>query len=114
MHSNCYKPVAVLNLGEVKAIIGGWSHSLALRGDGTVWAWGSGITGALGDGSTNRRTTPVQVQGLDSVRIIGAGGSYSLALKNDGTLWSWGNNEYGQLGDGTQANRRLPVQINID
>lgn len=36
-------------------------HALALRADGSVWAWGDGQSGAVGDGSLVVRRTPVQV-----------------------------------------------------
>ena len=93
------------------AIAGGDSHSLALKSDGTVWAWGYNGCGQLGDGSTTNRLTPVQVSGLTGVVAIAGGGSHSLALKSDGTVWAWGCNDYGQLGDGTTTNRLTPVQV---
>lgn len=97
-------------------------HALALKADGTVWAWGSNNNGQLGDGTTTNRATPVQVAGLSDVIAIAAGGpsvppasgdygGHSLALKSDGTVWSWGFNGYGQLGDGTTTNRATPVQV---
>jgi len=83
------------------AIAGGGFHSLALRSDGTVWAWGENDTGELGDGSATNRATPVQVSGLTGVAAIAAGTHHSLALKSDGTVRAWGYNFYGQLGDGS-------------
>ncbi len=89
----------------------GWDHSLALKSDGTVWAWGSNHCGQLGDGTTTKRLTPVQVSGLTNVVAVSAGNTNSLALKQDGTVWAWGSNEYGQLGDGTTKNRHIPVRV---
>jgi len=86
-------------------------HSLSLRGDGTVWAWGYNSYGQLGDGTTTTRPTPVQVSGLTGVQAIAGGYNYSLALKEDGTVWAWGDNYYGQLGDGTTTARLTPVQV---
>src|SRR5690348_6973235 len=54
-------PVQVRGLTGVVAVAGGTIHSLALRNDGTVWAWGSNEYGQLGDGTTSHRSTPVQV-----------------------------------------------------
>ncbi|WP_147447134.1 Ig-like domain-containing protein [Corallococcus sp. CA054B] len=88
----------------------GQFHTLALKQDGTVWAWGNNGEGQLGDGTTTDRLTPVQVPGLTGVAALAAGLSHSLALKQDGTVWAWGYNAYGQLGDGTTIRRLTPVQ----
>jgi len=61
-------------------IFAGYSHSLALKSDGTVWAWGSNTYGQLGDGTTTHRNTPVHVSGLTDIIAITAGNDYSLAL----------------------------------
>ncbi|MDG4551260.1 MAG: hypothetical protein P9G45_12725 [Candidatus Contendobacter sp.] len=89
-----------------------WPHTVALKGDGTVWAWGNNATGQLGDGTTNtKRTSPVQARGLTNVVASAAGGLHTVALKGDGTVWAWGRNKEGQLGDGTATDRPTPVQV---
>jgi len=108
---------AVGFIDNITAISAGNAHTVALRNDGTVWAWGSNVNGRLGDGTTTRRTTPVQVRGegavgfLNNITAISAGNGYTAALRNDGTVWAWGSNNYGQLGDGTTTNRHTPVQV---
>src|SRR5919112_314307 len=113
-------PVEVSNLdgAELKAIAGGANHSLALKNDGTVLAWGLNQDGQLGDGTNTDSSTPVEVKDpndpsgyLSGVKALAAGSSHSLALKDDGTVWAWGNNESGQLGDGTNANSTQPVKV---
>jgi alpha-tubulin suppressor-like RCC1 family protein len=107
--------VSVLSSGTV--IAGGGAHSLAIKTDGTVWAWGKNGYGQLGDGTIIDRHAPVQVSGLTGVFIAIAGGGFlvddghSLALRNDGTVWAWGENVWGQLGDGTTTERHTPVQV---
>ena len=86
-------------------------HSLALNGDGTVWAWGNNGNGQLGDGTTTQRSAPVQVSNLTNVVAIAAGFNHSLAVKSDGTVWAWGGNSNGQLGDGTTTQRNVPAQV---
>jgi len=104
-----------LNLAKVVAVAAGPNHSVALKDDGTVWAWGYNYHGQLGDGTTTDRTTPVQVSSLAGVTAIATGGSvygsHTLAMTSDGTVWAWGYNYYGQLGDGTTTNRTTPVQV---
>jgi alpha-tubulin suppressor-like RCC1 family protein len=101
----------VRDLDAVTSIAAGDEHSLALRSDGTVWAWGANASGQLGDGTTDDRTHPVRVEALDDVRSIAAGHAFSLALKADGSVWAWGANEAGQLGDGTNISSVPPVRV---
>jgi VCBS repeat-containing protein len=98
-------------LSSVVAIAAGGSHSLALKSDGTLWAWGDNSKGQLGDGTTTESHTPVQVSGLSSVLAIAGGGGHSLAIKSDGTAQAWGLNNHSQLGDGTTTDRATPVQV---
>jgi alpha-tubulin suppressor-like RCC1 family protein len=100
-----------LNTRETIALASYYQHTLAVKSDGTVWAWGLNENGQLGDGTTTDRLTPVQVQNLSDVISIAAGKDFSLALKQDGTVWAWGLNEYGQLGDGTATDSLTPVQV---
>jgi alpha-tubulin suppressor-like RCC1 family protein len=93
-------------LTGVTQVSAGGLHSLALRSDGTVWAWGNNFYGQLGDGTVNSASVlaPVQVKGLTGVVQVSAGGLHSLALRSDGTVWTWGN-------DGTGLDNRTPVQV---
>ena len=87
------------------------NHTLILKRDGTVWAWGHNAQGQLGDGTTTSRLTPAQIEGLVNIIAVAAGSNYSLALRADGTVWAWGSNGFGQLGDGSFTQRETPVQI---
>jgi alpha-tubulin suppressor-like RCC1 family protein len=96
------------------SIAAGGSHSLGLKSDGTLWAWGNNSNGQLGDLTLLAKNSPVQV-GTDNKWVsIAAGGSHSLGLKSDGTLWSWGNNVNGQLGDASILQKTSPVQVGIE
>jgi alpha-tubulin suppressor-like RCC1 family protein len=111
-----HAPVQAANLNGVKAVATGSHHSLALREDGTVWAWGANGWGQLGDGTNQHRNRPVQVADLEGVTAIASGSlqdwsHHSVALREDGTLWAWGYNGYGQLGDGTTQSRSRPAQV---
>lgn len=101
----------VSGLSNIIAIAAGGYHSLALRADGTVWAWGANALGQLGDGTHSSSSIPVQVSGLSNITAIAAGGQHSLALGSDGSVWAWGDNHSGQLGDGTFLTRMTPIQV---
>lgn len=104
-------------LTGVSRIAGGMGHTVALKDDGTVWAWGSGSRGQLGDAATSARYAPVQVKGeggkdfLTHVTGIAAGEQHTLAVRDDGTLWAWGKNNHGQLGSGAIRDHGVPVQV---
>jgi hypothetical protein len=104
-------PVPVSGLSGVVTVAGGYDHSLALRSDGTVWAWGSNSFGQLGNGTTTNSPTPVPVSGLSGVVAVAGGMDHSLALRSDGTVWAWGSNYWGQLGNGTTTDSLTPVQV---
>lgn len=107
------RPVAVVSLDQAIRIAAGDSHSLALRADGTVWAWGTNVEGQLGRGTAGGiGNAPAQVDGLTGVTAIAAGGRHSVALRSDGTVWSWGSNQRGQVGNGTTgAPVTRPAQV---
>jgi alpha-tubulin suppressor-like RCC1 family protein/pimeloyl-ACP methyl ester carboxylesterase len=85
-------------------------HTVALKSDGTIWAWGRN-GGQLGDGTTTTRLAPVQASNLTGVVSVAAGDSHTVAVKSDGSVWAWGSNFSGQLGDGTTTTRLAPVQV---
>ena len=107
-------------LSGIKTIAAGDYHSVAIKTDGTVLAWGDNAKGQLGDGSNDRRYVPVQVVSSDgsgvlqSIQRVGAGAYHTLALQADGKVWAWGNNDCGQLGNGEQDNSSIPVQVMLD
>ncbi|TPD71266.1 RCC1 domain-containing protein [Flavobacterium microcysteis] len=94
-----------------QTISSGLDHTLALKTDGTLWAWGDNQYGELGDGTVVSKNQPVQIGTANDWQKISAGNNFSLAIKNDGTLWAWGYNIYSQLGNGNVVNQRSPIKI---
>lgn len=86
----------------------GYYYSLAVGGDGTVWAWGRNEYGELGNGSTTDSLRPVQVDGLRNINSVAAGHSHSLALDEAGRVWAWGRGDRGALGTGTPDAEPVP------
>ena len=96
-------PARVPGLTGVTQIAAGTGYSVALRSDGTVWAWGRNNFGQLGDGTTQTRLSPEQVPGLTGITRVYAGLQDSYAIGAGGTVRAWGDNLTGLLGLGTAA-----------
>ena len=110
------KPTRIGSDSDWASVSAGGSHTVAIKTDGTLWAWGWNGLGQLGDGTggdkSGNKTTPVQIgTGYTSVS---AGSYHTVAIKTDGSLWAWGNNGSGQLGDSTWESKNIPVQIGQD
>ena len=112
-------PVRVTDLTDIVEIEAGSKHVVALRKDGTVWAWGRRDDGALGGGDARpagslrvvSALVPVAVPGLEGITQIAAGRTHSLALRRDGHVMSWGANSAGELGVGTRVTGWTPAEV---
>jgi len=98
-----------------KSVASGYTHTAAIKTDGTLWTWGRNNNGQLGDNTTVNRSTPVTTfaggTNWKSVSCAGnaLGGGHTAAIKTDGTLWGWGRNFEGQLGIISTSSRTTPV-----
>jgi len=111
-----YVPVRIGLESTWKSVKAGWNFGVAMKTDGSLWAWGSNGYGQLGDGSQATRFTPVRC-GLatDYFTNYAPGYYHVLATKSDKTLWAWGYNAYGQLGNGSVGGNVLsPTRANAD
>ena len=108
--NNQRTPIKIME--DVVAVSVGWSHALAIRTDGSLWAWGSNSFGALGgDGITTDTHYPIRI--MEDVTAVSAGWTHTMAIRTDGSLWAWGNNEFGQLGNGIIAPVSNPTPVRI-
>ena len=97
------------------AISEGYNHTCAMKSDGSVFCWGSGASGSLGDGSNSSlATVPGPVLGGHVFTDITLGHAYSCSLKVDGSAFCWGNNTRGQLGINSTINQTSPIEVNGD
>jgi alpha-tubulin suppressor-like RCC1 family protein len=91
--------------------------AFAVKADGTLWGWGNGQYGKLGNGNTSNQSSPTQVStgggmGLTDAVAVAAGAVHTLALHSDGTVWAWGGRFEGALGDGsTTSHVTTPQQV---
>lgn len=86
--------------------------TVAIKTDGTMWAWGDNTNGQLGQGDTIHRSSPVQIGTGTDWRVVSCGfNGYVHAVRGNGSLWSWGYNQIGQLGQSNTIHRSSPVQV---
>lgn len=101
-------------------VAAGYQHTLGIRTNGSLWAWGDNEYGALGTGNLGPGPgpqlvpTPIKIGAdLDWASVSG-GLFHSVALKTDGTLWGWGENDFGALGDNTGHDQLAPWKMSTE
>jgi len=109
---NSSSPIQTISSGtnwkSINAIL---FSSFAIKTDGTLWAWGDGVYGKLGNNSVISRSSPVQtISAGTNWKQVSAGWCFTVATKTDGTLWLWGSNLGGRLADHSSTDRSSPVQ----
>jgi len=83
---------------------------LAIKTNGTLWAWGGNNSGQLGQNTPTYYSSPIQIPGTNWSDVQ-AGNQSAIALKTDGTLYSWGEGSGGTLGINSIAETKSPTQI---
>ena len=94
-----------------KQVSCGGFHTAAIKTDGTLWTWGLGTNGRLGNAvTTGNISTPVTTfAGGNNWKQVSGGTAHTAAIKTDGTLWTWGQGTYGRLGNAVTTNVSTPV-----
>ena len=90
---------------------GRFLNTLAIKTDGTLWAWGYNGYGQLGLDNRVSYSSPVQVGSGTNWAAVQVANARTIAIKTDGTMWAWGYNGGGNLGLGDIVDRSSPVQI---
>jgi alpha-tubulin suppressor-like RCC1 family protein len=106
-----FTPVTTFAGGtDWKQVSSGSGHTAAIKTDGTLWTWGNGFNGRLGNNNTDIRSTPVTTfAGGSSWKQVSSGSNHTAAIKTDGTLWTWGAGSNGRLGNGFTTDRNTPL-----
>ncbi|MFH0889283.1 MAG: hypothetical protein V1871_08770 [Planctomycetota bacterium] len=91
-------PTEVAQINNISSISIGARHVVAIKQDGSLWAWGSNVHGQLGDGTYLNKTSLIRIGTDNDWKSVTAGGyDWTMALKTNGTLWAWGLNHEGRL-----------------
>jgi alpha-tubulin suppressor-like RCC1 family protein len=97
----------VVGANNWQSISLGFDHTLALKGNGELWVWGSNYDGQLGDSTLVSQNAPKQIRIGQQFYGISAGLDHSIALSTNSTYIAMGANDKGQLGDGTRINKSI-------
>jgi alpha-tubulin suppressor-like RCC1 family protein len=95
--------------GNWKQVSCGYFHMAAIKTDGTLWVWGRGNYGQLGNSTQDRSSPITTVAGGTNWKNVFCGRTYTAAIKTDGTLWTWGSQSAGQLGTNNTSSYSSPV-----
>ena len=104
-------PVQVGSDTTWSVVISGGNNAIAVKTDNTMWTWGQGQGGRLGNGATSNRSAPVQIGAAVWSKVSATQGAFGFATRTDGTLWSWGRGDSGQLGVGNLTYYSSPIQV---
>lgn len=107
------QPIKGLQGIEIKQIVCGDSHCLAITRDGQVKSWGRNQNGQLGLGNTDDALVPRTIyafQGI-AVKMVAAGAEHTAAVTESGKLYGWGWGRYGNLGLGDRSDRLVPGEV---
>jgi alpha-tubulin suppressor-like RCC1 family protein len=108
--NNAITPVTTFTGGtNWKQVTTGVDHTAAIKTDGTLWTWGYGVTGALGNGGITSSTPVTTFAGGTNWKQVACGDTFTAAIKTDGTLWTWGFATSGQLGTNSGSVANTPV-----
>jgi alpha-tubulin suppressor-like RCC1 family protein len=109
---NISTPTNVVGLPSgIKSMVLGREHACAHLFNNTVYCWGDGAAGQLGNGGFSSSLSPVQVSGLGSVVSLASGRNTICALLHNGLVYCWGANYYGKVGNGNTTNQGVPVYV---
>jgi len=107
-------PVRVGTDRDWSMVAAGVHASVAVKRDGSLWAWGDNNFGQLGDGTFKERSAPMQVGSERDWRAAFISRRHVIAEKCDGSLWTWGDDHFGQLGDGRPLSVAVPTPLAAD
>jgi len=83
---------------HIRHIAAGHYHSAIIADEGTVWMWGFGSSGQLGNGELYNSEVPFRLDLDFKVTDLSCGRFHTVAIPENGNIYSWGGNEQKQLG----------------
>lgn len=112
--NNQFLPTQIGNETNWRRISVGVDHTMAIKTDGTLWAWGNNDYGQLGNGKITPSGLPIQIGTDNDWDDIGAGFGFSIGMKKNRSIWSWGAGSGWQLGQPDSTTYYNPNQVGTD
>ena len=104
-------PVPIqIPLTGVKSVSVGANHSCAILLDRSLWCWGVGTSGQLGDGTKTNALVPVRAK-ISSVISADVGLAHTCAVRSTKSVWCWGSNRYRRLGLNSTVGKSIPTYL---
>ena len=83
-------PIKIGTNNNWASVSGGSYYTVAIKTDGSLWAWGYNAYGQLGNGTNSNTSTPIQIGTATDWASVSAGDHHTVAIKTNGSLWTWG------------------------
>jgi alpha-tubulin suppressor-like RCC1 family protein len=110
-NQNRDEPTRVGTWTDWVAVAAEVAHTLGIKSDRSLWAWGWNQYGQLGLNDNHDRWVPTRVGNWSDWVMVAGGHEYTLGIRGDGSLWAWGDNSSGQLGLNDTQDRWLPTRV---
>ena len=111
-------PAQVGTDNDWNLVSAGHIHSAALKNNGTLWTWGSNVSGQLGNGLFDvdiaQTIVPTQVGTNTDWFTVSASSYNTAAIRTDGTLWIAGEGNHGEIGNGLYDDQSEFTQVGSD
>lgn len=117
--SNVNVPTAVTmpsGVTSFRSIASGVQTNCAIANTGTVYCWGFGANGEIGNGANNNVNVPTAVTmpaGVTSFSSVSINYNFSCAVANTGVVYCWGYGGYGQIGNGASVTVNVPTAVTM-
>lgn len=97
---NASSPVQTVSIGtNWKNVSTGGLMTASIKTDGTLWVWGCGGGGRIGDNTIISRSSPVQTVSGGTNWLKVSASNVVAGIKTDGSLWLWGSDNGGGGGN---------------
>jgi len=110
MSTNRSSPVVLSNFGSFTKVTINGGSALAIKTNGSLWAWGLNSSGQLGVNSIDNVIVPQQV-GSSSWTAVQTNGSVTAGIDVNGRLFMWGSGLDSMTGQNNSVSYSSPVQI---